>query len=548
MYRTLRVLLVALLALVLATSAPLAATADQGSGSLPTPSPNRHGFTHDDALDLLAKARRQLRPDTRRVRERKPVGQGASTDITMTLRDLYLARPLLTGEQRRQADAMLARPSDPDGDDLGGGAPVTYPTLGRAHWCPTGGIACIHWVTTGAERISTADADLDGVPDYAETVYATMAQVWNAETGTMGYRTPLPDDGTATDADNPDSKLDIYLADLGTRGLYGYCAPEGSAAARQVSGYCVLDNDFSRTQYGIAPINALRVTAAHEFFHAIQFGYDVDEDVWFMEGSAAWIEDEVYDAINDNYQFLRDSPIRYPHAPLDYSVGIHRYGAFLFFKYAAERLRDRNVVRQFWDAAAAPRDRFSLQSIRAVIAARHVSWATFFSVFASWNTLPAGSYSERGAYPAPAYALTKVLSTRSRAARTTGWRSLNLPHASSSTIRLVPNARLKPRKRVLVEVNAPNSARGATALIQRRFRNGTVTHAMMPLNSRGDGRALLGFDRRVISSIVVVVSNTSTTMRDCGHVGDGYGGPLYSCYGRGYFDRAQTYSVRATLR
>ena len=52
------------------------------------------------------------------------------------------------------------------------------------------------------------------------------------------------------------------------------------------------------------PINALRVTAAHEFFHAIQFAYDVKEDLWFMEGSATWVEDEVYDSINDNYQFL----------------------------------------------------------------------------------------------------------------------------------------------------------------------------------------------------------------------------------------------------
>jgi hypothetical protein len=28
------------------------------------------------------------------------------------------------------------------------------------------------------------------------------------------------------------------------------------------------------------------VTAAHEFFHAIQYGYDVSEDPWLMESTA----------------------------------------------------------------------------------------------------------------------------------------------------------------------------------------------------------------------------------------------------------------------
>ena len=175
MHRPFRSALVALLALVLISAAPAYADEPGSRRTLPSASDKARAFTQDQALDLLAKAKRQLRPDTRRIRARKPVGNGPSTDITMTLRDLYLARSVLGGLDRREADALLARPTDPGGDDLDDAGTVAYPTLGRASWCPVNGVACIHWVTIGAEKINTTDADLDGVPDYVEAVYATVA-------------------------------------------------------------------------------------------------------------------------------------------------------------------------------------------------------------------------------------------------------------------------------------------------------------------------------------------------------------------------------------
>lgn len=569
MYRTLRGPVVALLGLAVLLSTPLVAEAAK-STRLVAPADSAQGeFSRAEARDLLAEATEQLRPeppsgsapDPQSPDPQTPDETGhrhedghedghanESAELTMTLRDLFLARSALSAADRRRADAVLARPTDRDGDDLGGPSPVAYPTTGRKYWCPTGGVACIHWVTSGPERISTADADADTVPDYVETVYATMKQVWDYEVGKLGFRPPLPDGGLAGNPDNPNDSVDIYLADLGSRGLYGYCVPEGLLGVHQLPGYCVLDNNYTDRAYarsGTSPINALRVTAAHEFFHVVQFGYDVDEDSWMMEGTATWIEDEVYDSINDNLQFLDESPLRYPRTPLDYSAGGHRYGSFLFFKYAAERLRDPNVVRQFWEQAEASRNRYSLQAIRAVIAARKTSWPAFFAVFNSWNTLPGGSYSERGAYPAPYLTMNRTLSKRSRS---TGWSSVNLPHLASSAIKVSPHPKLRKRAKLTIEVNLPDSARGSAALLQRRYRNGAVTHAMIPLNAAGNGRVRTAFNRRSIASMVVVVSNTSTTMRDCGTLRDSYGGPVYSCYGRGWYDAGQTFSVRASAR
>ena len=56
------------------------------------------------------------------------------------------------------------------------------------------------------------------------------------------------------------------------------------------------------------------------------------------------------------------------------------------------------------------------------------------------------------------------------------------------------------------------------------------------------------FPLTAVASLVVVMSNTSTAMRDCGRVEDGYGGPVYSCYGRGYYDSGQAFGVRASVR
>ena len=122
----------------------------------------------------------------------------------------------------------------------------------------------------------------------------------------MGYRAPLlPSSG----------KLVVELTDLGSSGFYGYCAAV-SGGARSVA-ECGLDNNFDPRQYGAPAYDSLRVTAAHEFFHAIQFNYDTTDDDWFMEGTAVWVEDQVYDGINDYLNYLPYSALAQPQVPAD---------------------------------------------------------------------------------------------------------------------------------------------------------------------------------------------------------------------------------------
>ncbi len=496
MNRTFRGPVVALVALALAFSVTVHADASKASRVLPRPEKKLPTFTHSEAQDVLAEAKRKLHRDPPRQRSRETLVASPDTDITMTLRDLALARTALSGAERQEADAILARPTDPGGDDF-----VDYDGRARGHYCQPSLVVCIHWVTTGPERIKTADSSNNGVPDYVDTIYATMARVWDTETGTLGYREPLADDGTSSNAGNPNGKVDIYLADLRSRGLYGYCVPDGpNDNSLKQTGYCVLDNDY--VNYGTEPFKAMRATAAHEFFHAIQFGYDMDEELWFMEGSATWMEDEVFDAVDDNYQFLATSPIRYPRTSLDYNADTFPYGSFIFFKYAGER-RGTGIVKQFWESAEVG-SRTALQAIFGVVGPS--AWPEFFTTFGSWNTLPLHSYSERAGYPPATWWLRKTLTAGSA---TTGLHSTSVGHLADAPTLLTPGSTLAPSKRILVEIDGPNSSTGATALLQRRFRDGHVTHTMIPLNASGNASTLVHFNRKTISGMAVIMSNTN---------------------------------------
>lgn len=413
-----------------------------------------------------------------RRKEAGPTAQSPAGDLTMTLRDLFLARPFLTDDDRLAANRILSRDT----------ASATVETS-AARLAPTVNCSthfCLHY---GSTTTST----------WASTTLRTLEHVWGTEVTYMG-RAPLPDGGVPSDPDNPDDRVDVFLTNLAPQGVYGYCVGDDSPAQSQVPAYCVLDDNYARTEYNAAPLDSLRVTAAHEFFHTIQFSMDLSEDLWFMEGTAVWMEDFVYDDINDNYQYLSTSPIRHPRTSLDSSSSTFPYGSFIFFTYASER-QDPTLVKQFWEAATGSTT--SVPAIHNVVGASQ--WPAFFATFGSWNTLPAGSYSERAGYPSPVWGISKTLTTSSPS---TGWRTLGIPHLASSSVLLRPGSRLSTRKRLLVQVNGPGLASGNAAILQRRYRDGRVTQTMITLDQNGDGRALVRLNRTVLRAVVVVLSNT----------------------------------------
>ena len=182
-----------------------------------------------------------------------------------------------------------------------------------------------------------------------------------------------------------------------------------------MSAYCVLDNDYDISQFGYPdPTLPLKVTAAHELFHAVQFAYDIGEDGWLMEGTATWMEERVYDAINDNRRYLVSSPLARPLIPLDHNTGFRVYGTWIFWQFLTEYLGgavpDPTIVRAVWkraDGSPVGQDMYSTQALASAVGARTVGgtrwrfrWA--FADFAVWNARPGKYYDEGGAYPTAA--------------------------------------------------------------------------------------------------------------------------------------------------
>jgi Family of unknown function (DUF6055) len=284
----------------------------------------------------------------------------------------------------------LARPTDhPDP------ARHSYTVPEAPHSPACAGQFCVHWVAEGIDAPSLADKngveDSDGVPDYVERVLRVGVHVHAVENGKLGWREPRSDGARG----GRRGKTDIYLKELG-RQLFGYAAPdrgqvpEGHRLPRRLHGYLVLDNDYDPFQYlGTKPQADLEVTFAHEYCHILQMGYDAYQDAWMAESTAVWMEDQVYNGINDYLRYVR----RWVHldrTPLT-ANSISEYGATVWNEWLV-RQYGREIVRDAWSRALHTRPGgFSVAAYNSAIRAAGDSefsrdFARFARDVAEWRT------------------------------------------------------------------------------------------------------------------------------------------------------------------
>jgi hypothetical protein len=180
-----------------------------------------------------------------------------------------------------------------------------------------------------------------------------LEETFLKEITTYGWPEPPLCDATCANA-NPWAKYPVQIFNIGA-GLYGYATqggiytgnvgdnPNTPVGETNALATCmVLNSDYA--QLGGDALNNLKVTTAHEFFHAIQDGIGMpsgNDNMWF-ESTAAYVEDEVFNDINDNLQYL------YPEFKSclgEWPNGNNReYGNWLFFEYASERNGGANNI------------------------------------------------------------------------------------------------------------------------------------------------------------------------------------------------------------
>jgi hypothetical protein len=516
--------------LLAACACALAAPAHAAApGPLPRLTPSKHDALYRARVHgrlsgpeyALERARSLF--DLEAVRAR--FGEVARADpraATPILRDLIVRMRFLSGADRAEAKAILSRP---DGAPSFPGEPTWEFDAVPRSVCEGGRPLCFHWDDNASNRDSPPATDTtpsNGIPDQVDRTMLVLDNVWDTEVGSLGYRAPLDDSSTSLN-DGGGPQLDIYIADLGRFELFGYCTSDDPQAIAfkapwAVSAYCVLDDDYRQQQFGFGqtPQEFLQVTAAHEFFHAVQFAYDWFEDLALMEGTAMWMEGQVYPAVIDRINYLRRSALSYPDVPLDTGADGFEYGAWLYWRFLTEKVfaGDPTIIRDIWDradgsAAATFGDEYSFQATKGALAARGKGFRDVFARFGAANRLR--DYSEGDLYPVAPFGAVYRLGP---GATTTRWKHPRLQHMATRFIRFQPNTRSAGRAHLNIRVDLPALYTGPAATVIVHRRSGVEKTYRFALNQDGKGHRTVNFGRARVWKIDLVLSNGSARF-DC---------------------------------
>ncbi|OGU00364.1 MAG: hypothetical protein A2X80_12875 [Geobacteraceae bacterium GWB2_52_12] len=201
----------------------------------------------------------------------------------------------------------------------------------------------IHYTTAGD----------DAVPSLAwvQTVAQTFDDVANAYLN-RGWRLAPTNSG---------APYDVYLRDLAPRRLYGLTTSDrlnaSSGFPHAFSSFLEIDNNYTDTLYDpYTEIQNLQITAAHEYHHAIQYGYNFFFDIWYAEATSSFFEDELYDNVNQLYNYI-PGWFNNSTRSIDLAVGDNAtqvgagYGRWIFNRYLAEQ-HGIDVVKAAWEKLA----------------------------------------------------------------------------------------------------------------------------------------------------------------------------------------------------
>ncbi len=263
-----------------------------------------------------------------------------------------------------------------------------------------------YYDTSGTNTPALLDGSGSRVPGsyeaFVDSAGAVFNEVYSIMTGDLGYGDPIqPGQGT-------------YDVNIFNSVYYGETVPEtqiGFTTPSRWRTHINIDNDFQF--FYSTGMNGLRVTAAHEFHHAIQFGvYGFwSTDPYFMELTSTWMEDVLYDSVNDYYQYIRGpgGPSGYTprghFAQPDFSFlqtdGLIEYSRAIFGKFI-EKEYSRDVIRRTWELVPSS---VAVTSLDRALVEVGSSFHEAFSSWARWNgeTGPGADtvvyYSEGREYP-----------------------------------------------------------------------------------------------------------------------------------------------------
>ena len=217
--------------------------------------------------------------------------------------------------------------------------------------------------------------DLSGFekPAYSpDSLAVALDSAWEYEVNFLKYPPP-PSDGTA----GGDSLYDVYI--VAFQYWYGETVPENSTSpfADTYTSYIKIDNDFAG--FYTTGLPAAKVTAAHEFHHAIQIGNYILRyaDSFFHELTSTSMEEFVFPEINDYLGYLSE----YFDEPW---LSLSKYSGYNLatWNLMLSKRFGTEIIRRQWELM--PRQR-ATRAIYNSISQEGSTAANEFNTFGIWN-------------------------------------------------------------------------------------------------------------------------------------------------------------------
>lgn len=383
---------------------------------------------------------------------------------------------------------------------------------------------CVHYTTTG--RHAAARRFAGKVRTIVDGIHLAYKKA--------GYLTPLSDHGVGGD-----DRTDIYLRDVGARGSRCLTDDPRRPLRSNTWAFCVLDNNFSHREFPVGtPTANLKVTAAHEYFHAIQLAYDSHEDGWIRESTATWAADQLFPSSARMRQYLTHSPMSEPTTPLDSYLGeLHGFpaGTAILWRYLSEHFPTAEggmptFVRNVWrrlDAHPRAQDDYSLQGLEEVLGERGTTLTKELAAFADANRHPADSYVDGADYEPSALGVDRLLTAASPGPKSG---SKDLDHLTSYTVRFTPGpVPAQTHWQLTLVLDLDDLSTGSAAMVTRYLADGTTKSQRVVLDASGAATLPVAGDFASYRYVEVTLVNASSRTDRCG-TDESF--PLFSCSGK----------------
>jgi hypothetical protein len=203
----------------------------------------------------------------------------------------------------------------------------------------------IHYTLAGSDATTE---------EYVREFAATLEEMYDLQINRIGWYAPPVDERGLYDA---------YLADvIGTElGALAYARPIDFVGDNPNSpmeerdaaiGILVVDNDYEIEGANVDPQTLMRASTTHEFNHVIQFGYDADEELfWIFEATAVWTETVTVGDEQDATGYIEQNH-EYPELcfATEEQGGSLAYGDWTMLETLVDRHGERIVLR-IWENA-----------------------------------------------------------------------------------------------------------------------------------------------------------------------------------------------------